>query len=105
VSSLSIGSVVSERCTAEPGGIQPLLSAGRRVVVDGHAICAVCGGAVEPIGPDRWRHGRSQPPRITRAALRVAPVDHQPVAQARPVRQVDLFGERPVQGELAVKAH
>jgi len=70
VSSLSIGSVVSERCTAEPAGIQPLVSAGRRVVVDGHAICAVCGGAVEPIGPHRWRHGRSQPPRITRAALK-----------------------------------
>jgi hypothetical protein len=70
VSSLSIVSAVSQRCAAGPAEIRPLVSAGRRVVVDGHAICAVCGSAVEPIGPDRWRHGRSQPPRITRAALK-----------------------------------
>jgi hypothetical protein len=35
---------------------RPLLSDGRRVIVDGHPICDVCGGAVEPVGPDQWRH-------------------------------------------------
>lgn len=29
---------------------------GRRAVVDGHPICAVCGTAAVPVGPDRWRH-------------------------------------------------
>jgi hypothetical protein len=27
------------------------------VIVDGHPICDLCGGAVEPAGPDEWRHG------------------------------------------------
>jgi len=49
--------------------VQPLLSAGRRVVVDGHPICAVCGRAVEPSGPDRWRHARRPAP-MTPARLR-----------------------------------
>jgi len=61
-------------CGDEAADIQPLLSAGRRVVVDGHAICAVCGGGVEPVGPQRWRHAprtrRAQ--RITPAKLRAA---------------------------------
>jgi hypothetical protein len=35
------------------------------VTVDGHPICALCGGAVEPVGPDRWRHGLSRRPRVT----------------------------------------
>jgi hypothetical protein len=34
-----------------------LLSAGRRVIVDGHPICDLCGGAVEPFGAEQWRHG------------------------------------------------
>jgi hypothetical protein len=38
------------------GAVRPLLSAGRRVVVDGHPICDVCGAAVEPVAADRWRH-------------------------------------------------
>ncbi|WP_433363021.1 hypothetical protein ACQPZX_31365 [Actinoplanes sp. CA-142083] len=29
---------------------------GRRVVVDGHPICAGCGSAAVPCGPARWRH-------------------------------------------------
>ena len=61
-------------CSGGPDGVRPLLSGGRRVVVDGHAICAECGGAVEVVGPDRWRHaprGRpSRPPRVTPARLR-----------------------------------
>ena len=41
------------------------------MVVDGHAICAVCGSAVEPVAADRWRHGHSKSPqRITLASLR-----------------------------------
>jgi hypothetical protein len=44
--------------------VQPLLSAGRRVVVDGHAICAECGRAVEPVAPGQWRHGLTRRPRI-----------------------------------------
>lgn len=45
--------------------MRPLLSSGRRVTVDGHPICAECGHAVEPIGPDEWRHGLSRRPRLT----------------------------------------
>jgi hypothetical protein len=41
---------------AHGGGVRPLLHAGSRVLVDGHPICADCGRAVRPIGPDRWRH-------------------------------------------------
>jgi hypothetical protein len=37
--------------------VRPLLSAGRRVVVDGHPICDLCGGAVELSGAEQWRHG------------------------------------------------
>lgn len=48
--------------------MRPLLSAGRRVVVDGHPICSECGGAVEPVGPDDWRHGLSRRPRVTPVA-------------------------------------
>jgi hypothetical protein len=44
-------------CSTE-GAARPLLSGGRRVVVDGHPICDVCGGAVEPVGPDLWHHAR-----------------------------------------------
>src|SRR5882762_10455276 len=39
------------------------------------------------------------------AALRVAPVDHQRVAQARPARKIDGFARRPVEPQLALKAH
>jgi hypothetical protein len=58
----------TERCAEGAAGIRPLLSAGRRVTVDGHPICAVCGAAVEPVGPDQWRHGLSRRPRLTPAA-------------------------------------
>jgi len=61
-------------CNGGPDGVRPLLSGGRRVVVDGHAICAECGAAVELAGPGRWRHaphGRpKRPPRITLARLK-----------------------------------
>jgi hypothetical protein len=46
-------------------GVRPLLSQGRRVLVDGHPICDACGGAVEPVAPDEWRHGLSRRPRVT----------------------------------------
>lgn len=56
------------------GTVRPLLSAGRRVVVDGHPICDVCGGAVEPSGPDSWKHGKGRPRApVTLAALRRTP--------------------------------
>jgi len=43
--------------------VRPLLSAGRRVVVDGHPICDRCGVALELVAPDRWRHaGRRRAP-------------------------------------------
>ena len=35
-----------------------MLLDGRRAVVDGFAVCAGCGGAVVPVGPGRWAHGR-----------------------------------------------
>jgi len=30
------------------------------VVVDGHPICDLCGGAVELCGPEQWRHGKAR---------------------------------------------
>lgn len=36
--------------------VRPLVFGARRAVVDGHPICAVCGTAAVPVGPDRWRH-------------------------------------------------
>jgi hypothetical protein len=64
------------RCAGGPDGVRPLLDRGRRVVVDGHAICSACGGAVELAASDLWRHapgGRARrAPRITLAALRAA---------------------------------
>ena len=55
----------TESCTMGAAGVQPLLSAGRRVIVDGHPICAGCGGAVEPVAPEQWRHGLSRRQRVT----------------------------------------
>jgi hypothetical protein len=60
--------VATERCAVGAAVVRPLLSAGRRVVVDGHAICAECGGAIEPVGSDQWRHGLSRRPRLTPVA-------------------------------------
>lgn len=59
-----------EACAA--GGVRPLLSAGRRVLVDGHPICDACGKAVAQVTPDRWEHARrtARRARITLAALR-----------------------------------
>jgi len=53
------------KCAGGAAGVRPLLSSGRRVTVDGHAICAECGRAVEPVGLDQWRHGLSRRPRLT----------------------------------------
>ncbi len=36
--------------------VAPLTGASGWVLVDGHAICAVCGRAAEPVTPTRWRH-------------------------------------------------
>ena len=55
----------TETCAGGAAGVRPLLSAGRRVLVDGHPICAECGGAVEPVAPEKWRHGLSRRPRLT----------------------------------------
>jgi len=61
-------------CNGGPDGVRPLLSGGRRIVVDGHAICGECGRAVELVEADRWRHaprGRpKQAPRVTLAGLK-----------------------------------
>ena len=55
------------------GGVQPLLSAGRRIVVDGRPICDVCGRAVEQVAPDHWQHaGRSARRRFAAADLRAS---------------------------------
>jgi hypothetical protein len=54
------------RLADHPDGIWPLASATGPVRVDGHPICVVCGRAVQPVGPDRWRHvpkGRPFPSR------------------------------------------
>jgi hypothetical protein len=55
----------TERCAGGAAEVRPLLSAGRRVLVDGHPICAECGGAVEPVAPEQWRHGLSRRARVT----------------------------------------
>jgi hypothetical protein len=56
--------------TCASAQVRPLLAAGRRIIVDGHAICDACGGAVRLVGPQQWRHasGRLVPP--TPAELR-----------------------------------
>lgn len=36
--------------------VRPLVVGTRRAVVAGHPICAACGTAAVPVGPDRWRH-------------------------------------------------
>jgi hypothetical protein len=59
------GTAARGKCTGGAAGVRPLLSSGRRVTVDGHPICSECGGAVEPVGPDAWRHGLSRRPRLT----------------------------------------
>ncbi|HYQ67567.1 hypothetical protein [Actinophytocola sp.] len=42
--------------------VRPLLLGTRRAVVDGHPICAACGTAAVPVGPDRWRHREPNEP-------------------------------------------
>lgn len=60
--------------SAAAGATRPLLSSGRRVVVDGHPICDACGGAIELAAPRLWRHGKGAAPApVTLAALRAAP--------------------------------
>jgi hypothetical protein len=54
----------AERCAGGAAGVRPLLSNGRRVLVDAHPICAQCGAAVEPVAPDQWRHGLSRRARL-----------------------------------------
>ena len=67
-----MGAASSGLPCAGAASVQPLLSGGARVIVDGHAICAVCGGAVQQAGRAEWRHaprGRSARLRITPDAL------------------------------------
>src|SRR5262245_15050863 len=61
-------------CSGGVDGVRPLLSAGRRVVVDGHPICSECGRAVVLTAPDRWCHVSrgTRRPRFTLAALQAA---------------------------------
>jgi hypothetical protein len=43
-------------------------------MVDGHAICEACGGAISLVAPERWQHGKGRPRApITLAALRTLP--------------------------------
>lgn len=65
------------------GAVQPLLSAGRRVVVDGHPICEVCGGAVEMVAADRWQHAAKRRPRMARSAWFGASIEQQREALRR----------------------
>src|SRR5919197_2740115 len=44
------------RLADHPDGIWPLAGLPGRVRVDGHPIWVACGRAVQPVGPDRWRH-------------------------------------------------
>ena len=49
-----------KRATAQTRhAVRPVGAAtGRLALVDGHPVCDACGAAVEPSGPDRWKHGR-----------------------------------------------
>src|SRR5688500_2366857 len=62
------GMTKTDSCAGGAAEVRPLLSAGRRVLVDGHPICAECGGAVEPVAREQWRHGLSRRPRVTALA-------------------------------------
>jgi hypothetical protein len=57
--------------------VRPLLSAGRRVVVDGQPICDVCGIAVEMVAPGRWQHAAKRRRRTARSAWRGASQEQQ----------------------------
>lgn len=70
------------------GEVRPLLSGGRRVVVEGHPICDCCGVAVAPLGEGRWRHAAGErvprAPRFTAARL-AAYRDHVSLRRAFPM--------------------
>src|SRR5687767_14098971 len=53
-----------ETCAAGAVGVRPLLSQGLRVLMDGHAICAECGAAIEAVAGGEWRHGLTRRPRL-----------------------------------------
>ena len=57
--------------------VRPVVAAGRRVVVDGRAVCAGCGRPVTPVGPGAWAHGRARTAFLT-------PVDEASVGLAYP---------------------
>jgi hypothetical protein len=78
------------RAADHAGDIRPLLSAGNRVLVDGHPICGVCGKTVWPIGPDRWRHV-AQGSRFPRRSKWLARIT---VAGLRKLRTYDGFAAR-----------
>jgi hypothetical protein len=59
---------VSASC-ATGADVRPLLSAGRRVLVDGHPICDACGRAIALVAPERWRHGKRRRSPVTLAAM------------------------------------
>jgi hypothetical protein len=65
------------------GAVRPLLSAGRRVVVDGRPICDVCGAPVEPVSAERWRHAKKNGPRPAPYAWLAAPQPLRAEARAR----------------------
>jgi hypothetical protein len=79
------------------GAVRPLLSAGRRVVVDGHPICDRCGVALEPVAPDRWRHAGRRRARTRRSS---APDAYRKALAAAARRRTLRAGENPLQ-ELA----
>src|SRR5437899_9731476 len=61
--------------------------------------------AADGAGGDEALALEAPTPLEMRAALRVAPVDHQRVAQARPARKIDGLAQGPVEPQLAVKTH
>ncbi len=69
---------------------RPLVSAGRPVLVDRHLICAACGNAVEPAGPDTWRHV----PRGRRLAGRSKWLSPLTLAELRKLETYEAFKAR-----------
>ena len=69
---------------------RPLVSAGRPIFVDHHLICAECGNAVEPAGPDTWRH-RSGGRRLAARSKWLSPIT---LAELRKLETYEAFKAR-----------
>ena len=88
---------IGDRCAP----IRPLVGPQAPVLVDRHLICAGCGNAIEPSGPDGWRHLSRRRPAARRSKW-LAPVT---LEDARTLHTYEEFKARfasPVRADLGV---